>query len=181
MSDDDEDTSADEPKPEKKKSKKPILLILVVVVLVGAAAAAGVFLGPALAGSGPPGPATDSSAGAHGEEEGEEGEEGHGEEAPASVSVDPIVVDVRDAEGVIHHLKVTLAFELKKGTADGDFRPFVPRAREAAIAYLRGESFENLTASDRFEEVRTELAKRVMTAVGEKKAARVLITDFVAQ
>jgi flagellar basal body-associated protein FliL len=179
MSEDEQESSGDEPK-KGKKSKKPILLILVVVVLVGAAAAAGVFLGPALAGSGHPAPAGSASAGEHGEEAAE-GEEGHGEEAPASLSVDPIVVDVRDSEGTLHHLKVTLAFELKAGTADGEFRPFVPRGREAAIAYLRAETFENLTASDRFEEVRAELAKRVLTAVGEKKASRVLITDFVAQ
>jgi flagellar basal body-associated protein FliL len=178
MSEDDQDTSADESK-KAKKSKKPILLILAVVVLVGAAAAAGIFLGPALAGSNKPAAAGAAGPEAHGDEEPNEGEEGH--EAPGSVSIDPIVVDVKDAEGVLHHLKVTLSFELRKGVADGDFRPFVPRGREAAIAYLRSESFENLTAADRFAEVREELAKRVLMAVGEKKAGRVLITDFVAQ
>ncbi|HEX2731324.1 MAG TPA: flagellar basal body-associated FliL family protein [Polyangiaceae bacterium] len=172
------------------KKKKPILLVLVVVVLVGAAAAAGVFLGPALAGSAPTKESGKKAASAEhkpGAKEAEEGEgegeaEGEGsEEILGSVSVDPIVVDTRDADGTIHHLKVTLSFELRHGVADGDFRPFVPRGREAAIAYLRSQTFEDLTASDRFEQIRAELGKRVMAAVGEKKAARVLITDFVAQ
>jgi flagellar basal body-associated protein FliL len=174
---DEEESSANGPK-KPQKSKKSILLILAVVVLVGAAAAAGVLFGPAIAGSGQATGGTAASPSAHGSPE---VDDAHPEEVPGSVSVDPIVVDVRDEEGVMHHLKVTLAFELKAGATDGDFRPFVPRGREAAIAYLRGQTFESLTAADRFEEVRAELAKRVLAAVGEKKTSRVLITDFVAQ
>jgi flagellar basal body-associated protein FliL len=177
MADEDEDASAHEPK-KATKSKKPILLILVVVVLVGAAAAAGVFLAPALTGGEHPAAAANASAKEHGEEG---SKEEHPEEIPASLSVDPIVVDVRDEQDTLHHIKVTLAFELKPGTPDGEFRPLVPRGREAAIAYLRAQTFESLTAADRFEAVKGELTKRVLAAVGEKKSSRVVITDFVAQ
>lgn len=172
-SEDDEASPKEAAKP--KKSKKTIFLILVVVVLVGGAATAGVLLGPALAGTHAPAGAPGAASAEHGPEEEAV------EEAPGSVSVDPIVVDLRDADGAIHHLKVALAFELKKGVADGEFRAYVPRGREAAIAYLRADSFEGLTAPEKFTEVRTELSKRVLAALGEKKVARVLITDFVAQ
>ncbi len=166
-----EDNDASSKNAEPKK--KPILLILVVVVLIGGAAAAGTILGPKLMGAAPapaaePPPAEESAPAAP-------------DVVKDIVGLAPFIIDTRDADGMTHHVKVAVSIELKDGVPDADFRPYVPRGREAAIAYLRSQTFEELTNPARFEEVRGELSKRIIEAVGASRASRVLVIDFVGQ
>jgi flagellar basal body-associated protein FliL len=93
----------------------------------------------------------------------------------------PIVVDTRSEDGAIHHLKVVISVELAEGTKKEEFMKYAPRAREAAISYLRSEPFEIISAPQKFEDVRKELSGRIIEAVGQKRISRVLVVDFVAQ
>lgn len=151
--------------PRAAKGRRAILLVLAGVLLAGGAAAAGTLLGPKLLGA----PAAESSS------------PPKADLVRESVAMTPIVVDTKDADGLTRHVKVALSIELGEGVQDQAFRHYVPRGREAVIAYLRGQRFEELTDPTRFEEVRTQLSQRVIEAVGDQRASRVLITDFVAQ
>ena len=64
---------------------------------------------------------------------------------------------------------------------EAEFKAYVPRAREAAIWYLRTHDFDELSAPKNFEKLRKDLNDNIINAVGKKRARRVLITDFVAQ
>jgi flagellar basal body-associated protein FliL len=166
--------------PPAKKSGSKLGLIAAVVLLVGAAAAGGLYGGklmqkPAAAAKHAP------------EEEGEAAAEE--EEAPAkkpteapkaSAALPALVVDVRDKDGDIHHLKIAISFELGEVPED-EFAKCMPRGREAALIYLRGLSFEQVTDAKQFEKLRKELTEKVAEAVGKKRVKRVLLTDFVAQ
>src|SRR5450432_1684649 len=92
-----------------------------------------------------------------------------------------IVVDTRAADGQVRHLKIALSIEHPEGVKEGDFKSYVPRAREAAIWYLRTHDFDELSAPKNFDKLRKELSDNIIAAVGRKRARRVLITDFVAQ
>lgn len=96
-------------------------------------------------------------------------------------TIDPVIVDVKDSDGGLHHVKVGIAVELDKDIKEEDFEKYVPRARDAAILYLRSLSFDKVTKTDEFEGIRQELGKRVLAALGEKRAKKVLFTDFVVQ
>jgi flagellar basal body-associated protein FliL len=92
-----------------------------------------------------------------------------------------IIVDTRSADGQVRHLKIALSIEHPEGVKEADFKSYVPRAREAAIWYLRTHDFEELSAPKNFDKLRKELNDNIIAAVGKKRARRVLITDFVAQ
>lgn len=176
------------PVPPKKAGGK-VLLILVTVVLVGGAAVAGATFGPKLLH--PPAPP------AAAEGEGEEHEAAAGEEPEAEAESEPatpkggppavttqfssIVVDIRNGQGDLHHLKVGLSFELAEKFTEDDFKRWTPRGREAALTYLRTLDYESATDPKRFEAIRKELCDRVKIALGKKNIRRVLVTDFVAQ
>ncbi len=183
--------SAPEPKAPKKSRLGLVLAIVVVVVLVTGAAVAGTMFGPVLLGhkqaaadsadqaddeggddDATPPDKSDKKKQKKSDKEGKIGE---------SVELPPIVVDARSKDGELHHLKVVLAVEVAEGTPKDDFMRYSPRGREAAVAYLRSRSFEDLASSDHYAEIRTELAKQFIEAVGEKRVARVLIIDYVAQ
>jgi flagellar basal body-associated protein FliL len=165
--------------PPAKKSGGKLGLIAAVVLLVGAAAAGGLYGGklmqkPAAAKHAP-------------EEEGEAAAEEEAapakkpSEAPkASAALPPLVVDVRDKDGDMHHLKIAISFELGEVPED-EFAKCIPRGREAALIYLRGLTFEQVTDAKHFEQLRKELTDKVAEAVGKKRVKRVLLTDFVAQ
>src|SRR5262245_56383021 len=120
-----------------KKGKAGIVLAIVaVIVLVAGAAVAGTLLGPKLLSRAKaPEPAPEKAA-AHAEKIGE------------TTELNPILVDTRSADGTLHHLKVVLAVELDETTPKAEFMKFAPRGREATIAYLRSQTFENVSASD---------------------------------
>jgi flagellar basal body-associated protein FliL len=161
-----------EASPEEPKKKKPILLILVVAVFVGGAATAGALLGPKLMGAPPSAePAAEASVEPTVDTD----------IVKDTVSFMPFIVDTKDADGATRHVKVVVAIELPDGVQQSDVSPYVPRGREAAIGYLRGQSFGELTDPSKFDAIKAELSKRMIEAVGEARVARLLITDFVAQ
>lgn len=185
---------------EKKKGKGKLVGILVALALILGAGAAGAVLAPKYLGGAP----ADSKSTGHGDEaEGDDSGEGKddveaGEEEHAEAGERPrkgaanadvhevqnleaIVVDSRAADGSIRHIKVGLTIELTETTKEADFKAYVPRTREAAIAYFRTRDFEQLSDPKNFAQVVKDLNKEIITAVGKKRAKRVVITDFVAQ
>jgi flagellar basal body-associated protein FliL len=198
-----EEASEPEKPVEKKKGKGKLVGILVALALILGAGAAGAVLAPKYLGG-----AKSAKAGAH-QAEGEEAAEGesaeHGDEASEEESKDepaedsgehkkapagevhevqnlePIVVDSRAADGSIRHIKVGLTIELPEGAKEPEVKAYVPRAREAAIAYFRTRDFEQLSDPKNFPQVVKDLNKEVIGAMGKKRAKRVVITDFVAQ
>jgi flagellar basal body-associated protein FliL len=197
---------ASEPKPvEKKKGKGKLVGILVALALILGAGAAGAVLAPKYLGGekaahkpaegaeeetdGSAEKGTDAEA-AGDEDKGEAAAEGEkkpakGEPAGGDVhevqNLEAIVVDTRAADGNIRHVKVGLTVELVEGTKEADFKPYVPRAREAAIGYFRTRDFEQLSDPKNFAQVVKDLNKEIILAVGKKRAKRIVITDFVAQ
>jgi flagellar basal body-associated protein FliL len=175
------------PVPPKKAGGK-VLLILVTVVLVGGAAVAGATFGPKLLHPPAP-PAAAEGEGEEHEDAAEPAEEqAESTEAPAvkgaptaTAAFSAIVVDIRNAQGDLHHLKVGLSFELAEKFTEDDFKRWTPRGREAALTYLRTLDYESATDPKRFEAIRKELCDRVKIALGKKNIRRVLVTDFVAQ
>lgn len=99
-----------------------------------------------------------------------------------TVSLDPLIVDVREGQGPLHHLKVTLAIELAtKSKDEEEIKKLMPRARDAAIEYTRALTFDEVTTPKLFEGIRTDLGERVAKAIGQARVKRVLFTDFVVQ
>lgn len=161
---DDENNAVESPKPKKGHG----LGIVLAVVITASTVATGMLVAPKLL-------ATHKSPAAKAS--------GEPEDAPVNptVAFQPIVVDVRASGEEMHHLKVTLTFELSDGTKPEDFEKYVPRGREAAIAYLRSQSFDAVTRPDKFGDISRELTDRVVEAVGRKRIRRMMITDFVTQ
>jgi flagellar basal body-associated protein FliL len=114
--------------------------------------------------------------GSHGGEE-----EGAGPEHIVTSDIPAIVVDLRDSDGRIRHLKVGLTAELGENVTVEEFKLVVPRGREAALTYLRSLSFEDVADSQHFATIKDELSKRVTEAVGEDRVHRMMLTDFVLQ
>jgi len=193
---------------EKKKSKGPLIGVIIAAVLVVGAGAAGAVMGPKFfskpaAAQKPPeaeAPADDekSSDEKGSDDKGSDDDqaddnssnsddEKHVESKAGSKEVkevtnlQPIVVDTRSADGQVRHLKIALSIEHPETVKEAEFKAYVPRAREAAIWYLRTHDFEELSAPKNFDKLRKDLNDNIINAVGKKRARRVLITDFVAQ
>jgi flagellar basal body-associated protein FliL len=194
---------------EKKKSKGPLIGIVVAAVLVLGAGAAGAVMGPRFfskptvqpkqqedaqsaddkaaddkasdddRASDDDGTPTDSNS-ADGDEKHVE-TSGSSREVKDITNLSSIVVDTRSADGQVRHLKIALSIEHPEGVKEADFKSYVPRAREAAIWYLRTHDFEELSSPKNFDKLRKDLNDNIIAAVGRKRARRVLITDFVAQ
>ena len=148
-------------KPAKKKGSKLVLLVLGAVVATATSAAAGAVLGPALTGGKPTkGEPPARAAAAHAATQGAQGGEGEG---PVSepAALDPIIVDVREANGEMHHLKVGIAVELGVGVPEEEFKKLIPRMRDAAISFLRGLPFDDIASPQKFDAIRNELGERM--------------------
>jgi flagellar FliL protein len=159
----------------KKPGGKTKIIAAIALVAVLAAGAAGAVVGPKLLSRG----SSKKAAAAHAAEAAPSAEaaEAIGETSEFA----PIVVDTRSEDGAIHHLKVVISVELPETVKKEEFMKYAPRAREAAITYLRSEPFEIISAPQKFEDVRKELSTRIIEAVGQKRISRVLVVDFVAQ
>jgi flagellar FliL protein len=188
---------------EKKKGKGPLIGIIIAAVLVVGAGAAGAVMGPKFFAK--PAASTPKPAEAEAEPEDDKssGDDKASEDEKADDSTDddekkvehksasgevkevtnlaPIVVDTRSQDGQIRHLKIALSIEHPDAMKEAEFKAYVPRAREAAIWYLRTHDFDELSAPKNFEKLRKDLNDNIINAVGKKRARRVLITDFVAQ
>jgi flagellar basal body-associated protein FliL len=179
--------------PKKGKMGLIIGIVVAVVTLVGGSVA-GAVLGPKLlGGADDEAPAGKHEKSAKGEkshkpekadksehgEEGEEGAEGSGKVSTFDIS--SVVVDLRDGDGRIRHLKVGLTAEVGEHAPMEEIKAVVPRAREAAITYLRSLSFEEVSDPQHFVTIKDELGKRVMESLGEDRVRRMVLTDFVVQ
>jgi flagellar basal body-associated protein FliL len=99
-----------------------------------------------------------------------------------TLTLDPLIVDVREGQGPLHHLKVTLAIELAtKSKDEEELKKLTPRARDAAIEFTRALTFDEVTTPKLFEGIRADLGERVAKAIGKSRVKRVLFTDFVVQ
>jgi flagellar basal body-associated protein FliL len=165
------------------KSKKGLIIGIVVgVVVLAAGVGAGVFLVPKLTGE----PATAEASAEHGSghEEAPKPKAKAKPEAPEKVvssKFEAVVVDLRDEDGTIHHLKVGLAAELPETCPEEEFKLLQPRGREAAITYLRTLSLAQATDPRKYGRIKKELTNRVLKAIGREDVERLLIVDFVAQ
>ena len=202
-----DDTGADHGQApvEKKKGKGPLIGIIIAAVLVVGAGAAGAVMGPKFFAK--PAPQAQKNADeaesaddkAAGDDKAAEDDEKPSEDTAADgdekqvehkgglgdvkevTNLSPIVVDTRSADGQVRHLKIALSIEHPETFKEAEFKSYVPRAREAAIWYLRTHDFEELSAPKNFDKLRKDLNENIINAVGKKRARRVLITDFVAQ
>lgn len=172
-----------------KKSKLGLIIGIVIagVTLVGGSVA-GAVLGPKLLGaeedSGDHGKTEKShksdkseKKGSHGSDDGERPTPEH----IVTVDIPSVVVDLRDSDGRIRHLKVGLTAELGDKVPAEQFKLFIPRAREAALTFLRSLPFDEVSDPQHFVAIKDELAKRVTEAVGEERVHRMMLTDFVLQ
>jgi flagellar basal body-associated protein FliL len=189
---------------EKKKGKGPLVGIVVAAVLVVGAGAAGAVMGPKFFAKAPaaaekkveeqaasdeesPGDKTADSDKASDEDKPSDGDEDKPKKPSANGEVKeitnlaPIVIDMQAADGQLRHLRIALSIEHPDTMKEAEFKAYVPRAREAAIWYLRTHAFEEVSAAKNFEKLRSDLNTNIIAAVGKKRARRVLITDFVAQ
>jgi flagellar basal body-associated protein FliL len=195
---DEQGTDHDQAPVEKKKGKGPLIGIIVAFVLVVGAGAAGAVMGPKFFAKPVPTKPADGEAESEddkasaedkaAEEKGEEpADEEHVEKKSAAGEVKEItnlaaiVVDTRSQDGQVRHLKIALSIEHPDTMKEAEFKAYVPRAREAAIWYLRTHDFEELSSPKNFDKLRKDLNDNIINAVGKKRARRVLITDFVAQ
>jgi flagellar basal body-associated protein FliL len=158
--------------PKKSKTGLIIGIVIGVITLVGGSVA-GAVLGPKLLGAAQPHDAKPAAeAEAH---------------APAvvekivSVEIPAVVVDLRDADGRIRHLKVGMAAELGDAVTVEEFKLVIPRGREAMLSYLRTLTFEEVSDPARYVGIKDELSKSVTEAIGAERMHRVLLVDFVLQ
>lgn len=174
----------------EKKSKKGLVIgIAVGVVVLAAGVGGGLMFGPKLFGGQAAAEANEgheaSGKGQKGSVEGKHAEsDPKGGQAPEKIissKFEPIIVDLRDAEGTLRHLKVGLAAELPESVPEEEFKLLQPRGREAAIAYLRTLSFDKATDPKRYPKVKKELSQAVTKAIGKEHVRRLLVVDFVAQ
>jgi flagellar basal body-associated protein FliL len=162
--------SEEQKAPAAKKGGSRVIVIVLTSVLVAGAAVAGTLFGPRVLGAKPS--ASHAAAGEPKDSSGPAGE---------VINFQPLVVDVYDKERQIHHLKVGLAAELAPEKLEAELKNYVPRGREAAIAYLRSREWDEITSAKAFEGIKKELSERVTASIGNERVTRVLVTDFVAQ
>lgn len=104
------------------------------------------------------------------------------EEAPGpTLSLDPFLLSVFDAQHKPHPMKLTVAVEFSaKAAGHDDPKSFMPRIRDTVLSYLRNMSYEQVTDPAQFSKIRVELLAHCKD-VGAENAEKVLITDFVIQ
>jgi flagellar basal body-associated protein FliL len=159
--------------PKKSKTGLIIGIVIAVITLVGGSVA-GAVLGPRLLGAAEP----------HDAKPAPPAEEHHAAAATekiVSVEIPAVVVDLRDSDGRIRHLKVGMAAELAETVSVEEFKLVMPRGREAILSYLRSLTFEEVSDPARYVGIKDELSKHVMEAVGAERMHRVLLVDFVLQ
>ena len=97
-----------------------------------------------------------------------------------TMQLDPFLVSIVDVNKHPHAMKVTLAVELDEKTKEEALKTYVPRTRDACLAYLRNETFEQASESETAQKIRTELVEKLKEA-GVAGVEKILITDFVVQ
>lgn len=118
-------------------------------------------------------------------EEAEHGKKRHEEPPGPTLTLEPFLLSVFDAQHKAHPMKMSVAveFNAKAGGGEhggGDPKTFQPRIRDAVLSYLRGMSYEDVTDREKFSKIRVELLAHCKEA-GAEAAEKVLVTDFVIQ
>jgi len=108
-----------------------------------------------------------------------------GRDKPPTVQIEAFVVDLRNGEEM-HNLRIGLALEMKdkvekEEEAKEMVKEVTPRARDAAITYLRSVPPEEIMDPSKLEEIRKELVARIKKSIPKPKIKTVLFTDFVVQ
>jgi flagellar basal body-associated protein FliL len=173
-------TDEEPEQPKVEKSPKRLLGILVISVLIAGAAVTGTLLGPRLLAK-RAAAATDSNTESVDAGKGGEGSENAEPEPNNPQAFAPIVVDVKNKRGEMHHMRVGITIELTDKATKEEFERYQPRGREAAIGYLRSKTFDELTESTEFENIAKQLNETIIRAMGERRCNRVVVTDYVAQ
>jgi len=112
--------------------------------------------------------------------------EGHGKSeahsAPGpTVSLEPFLLSVFDAQKKPHPMKMTVAVEFDaKAAAHDDPKAFMPRIRDTVLTHLRKTTYEDVSDPAHYDRLRKELLEKCKE-VGAESARKVLITDFVIQ
>ena len=187
-----EKEKAPEKAPEKKSKLGLILGIFVgSLMLIGGSVAGALFVPKLLGTTAQASPGEEPAAGAvegakgdaekGGDDEQPEPEQAKPQETIVSHELKAVIVDLRDEDGRVRHLKVGLVAELREDVTVDDFKLVVPRGREAAVSYLRTLSFEEISDPKMYTEIKNELATRVTKAVGTSRVHQILVVDFVAQ
>jgi flagellar basal body-associated protein FliL len=159
----DKDDKAPKDKPAPKKEGVNVVGLVVTAVLAGAAA----FGGARVAGA--------RGGGGHGPPR-------HAQQEPPgfTLALEPFLLMAHDTGHRGHPMRVTLAVEFEQSVKEDGVRPFVPRIRDSALAYLRGVTYEDASDPARTEHLRAELLER-FRGTGAGGVSRVLITDLVTQ
>ncbi len=168
--------------PAKKGKSGMIIAIAIAVVTLVGGSVAGAVLGPRLLGGGQP--KGEQAGGEHEEAGGDHGQASGGAQGPekiTSIAFPSVVVDLRDQDERIRHLKVGINCEVPETVPDAEFKLYMPRGREAILTYMRSLNYEEVTDPARYETIKSELSKRVTEAIGAKRVKRVLIVEFVSQ
>jgi len=165
-----------------KKSKLGMIVVIVVgVVLLIGGSVAGAVLGPKLFAA----PASEQEGDGANQPKEHADKKKKAEPIAAenivSESLPAIIVDLRDEDGRVRHLKVGLSAELPESVTPEEFRKFIPRARESAVTYLRSLTFEEISDPKEFVRIKTTLSKLVTEALGSDRVHRILLIEFVAQ
>lgn len=147
------------------KGPNPIVTMVLVALVAGGASFGGVRLGGAARHSAPEPPKHSGSV----------------MKPPGpTVPLEAFILSIPDASARPHAMKVTIAVELEAAAKEEATKAFIPRVRDATLAYLRSLSYEEAASPTRMEKARTELLERYRT-VGLPGAERILITDLVVQ
>jgi flagellar basal body-associated protein FliL len=96
-----------------------------------------------------------------------------------TVTLEPFLVTIPDATKRSHPMKVTLAVEFDASTKEEALKAFIPRIRDASLAYMRGLTYEQ-AVDPKTEQMRVDFLNRIHAA-GAATASQVLITDLVVQ
>ncbi len=100
-----------------------------------------------------------------------------------TLSVDPFLLTISDANKKAHPMKVTVAIEFDSASKEGKeegMKELTPRIRDSLLGYLRRVPYEEAFDAANTDKLRGEMLEAVK-AGGAPEAQRVLITDLVTQ
>lgn len=105
-----------------------------------------------------------------------------------TLSLEPFLLSVMDAQKKPHPMKLTVAVEFSEKAGGGggehggggDVKVYMPRIRDVVLTFLRSMSYEQITDPSHFDTMRKELLEKCKD-VGAEGATKVLVTDFVIQ
>lgn len=97
-----------------------------------------------------------------------------------TLTLEPFLVTVLDAQKKQHPMKVTLAVEFDHSMKAEALKDETPRVRDACLRHLRTVTYEDAVDIEKSNKLRDDLAESLDKA-GVYEVERVLITDYVVQ